>query len=107
VPAALEMRTALARYNSQLRAQRLPALRFGIAIHRGQAMAGVIGNEGLSKFSVVGDPINMASRVEGLIEIHEVDLLITEEVRAALDPSFRLCPMAAVAVKGKPQPIVA
>lgn len=106
VLAALEMRAALERYNGQLRAQSLPQLRFGIGIHCGEVMAGVIGNEGLSKFSVVGDPINVASRVEGLTKIHGVDLLITEEVRAALEPSFHLRAMPPVAVKGKSEPIV-
>ncbi|MBI4083170.1 MAG: adenylate/guanylate cyclase domain-containing protein [Candidatus Lambdaproteobacteria bacterium] len=106
VLAALDMRAALARYNGQLRAQSLPELRFGIGIHCGEVLAGVMGNEGLSKFGVVGDPINVASRVEGLTKVHGVDLLITDEVRAALEPSFRLRPMPAIAVKGKPEPIV-
>jgi adenylate cyclase len=106
VLAALDMRAALERYNGQLRAQFLPELRFGIGIHCGEVMAGVIGNEGLSKFSVVGDPINVASRVEGLTKIHGVDLLVTDEVRAGLDPTFRLRAMPAVEVKGKPHPIV-
>jgi class 3 adenylate cyclase len=106
VLAALDMRAALELYNGQLRERSLPQLRFGIGIHRGEVMAGVIGNEGLSKFSVVGDPINVASRVEGLTKVHQVDLLITEEVRAGLEAGFHLRPMPPVAVKGKPEPIV-
>jgi adenylate cyclase len=59
----------------------------------------------LSKFSVTGDAINVASRVEGLTREHGVDLLITEEIRCTLDARFRLRPMPASYVKGKVDPI--
>ena len=81
VLAALDMRAELARYNAILREQGLPELRFGIGIHGGEVVAGVIGTAGLSKFSVTGDPINVASRVEGLTSKMQVDLLITEDIR--------------------------
>ena len=103
---ALAMREALARYNETLRARALPELQIGIGIHRGEVLAGVMGNEDLSKFGVVGDTINVASRVEQLTRELSVDLLITEEVRRELDGRFRLRPMPARAVKGKPEPIV-
>lgn len=105
VLAALEMRSALARYNTELRTRGLPELRFGIGIHSGEVVAGVIGAGGLSKFSVTGDPINVASRVEGLTRHFDVDLLITDAVRSALDPQFRLRAMAPAQVKGKAQAI--
>jgi adenylate cyclase len=107
VLAALEMRAELARYNEELRAKSLPELRFGIGIHGGEVVAGVMGaGAALNKFTVTGDPINVASRVEGLTSVHKVDLLITEEVRSALDEQFRLRRMPAIQVKGKPEPIV-
>lgn len=106
VLAALEMRSELARYNEELRAKSLPPLRFGIGIHSGEVVAGVMGAGALNKFSVTGDAINVASRVEGLTTVHAVDLLITEEIRRALDGHFLLHPMPATRVKGKPDPIV-
>ena len=48
----------------------------------------------------------MASRVEGLTRLHDVDLLITEEVRAQLDDRFKLTKMPAMEVKGKEEPLV-
>jgi len=105
VLAALDMREALARYNDDLRAKGLPELRFGIGIHCGEVVAGVIGAGTLSKFSVTGDPINVASRVEGLTKNHDVDLLVTEEIKTALDPRFVLRSMPAAVVKGKKEPI--
>jgi class 3 adenylate cyclase len=103
---ALAMRAELVRYNGELSARDLPELRFGVGIHQGEVLAGVMGNSELSKFGVVGDPINVASRVEGLTRVHGVDVLITEEVRAALDGRFHLECMPPVQVKGKAEPIV-
>lgn len=105
VLAALDMRVALASYNESLRAKGLPELRFGIGIHCGEVVAGVIGTAGLAKFSVTGDPINVASRVEGLTSKHQVDLLVTEEIRRTIGNEFLFQPMPASYVKGKAEPI--
>jgi adenylate cyclase len=105
VMAALAMREALERYNAQLRAESLPELRFGIGIHSGEVVCGVMGAGALRKFGVTGDPINVASRVEGLTREHRVDLLVTDEVRSALDEEFRLRSMPLSYVKGKVEPV--
>jgi len=105
VLAALDMRAALVAYNAQLRAKSLPELRFGVGIHSGEVIVGVMGAGELNKFTVTGDPINVASRVEGLTGELGVDLLITEEIRRTLDAGFRLRTMAPARVKGKPEPI--
>ena len=105
VLAALDMRAALAAYNEELQAKSLPRLQFGIGIHSGEVIVGVMGAGELNKFTVTGDPINVASRVEGLTRELGVDLLISEEIRKALDAGFRLRTMPPVRVKGKPEPI--
>jgi len=102
---ALAMRQALVRYNETLRVRALPELEVGIGIHRGEVLAGVMGNEELSKFGVVGDAINVASRVQEITREFGVDLLITQEVRGELDARFRLREMPAQTVKGKVEPI--
>ncbi len=106
VMAALEMRTALEAYNEELEAKSLPPLSFGIGIHRGKVLAGVMGSRELNKFSVVGDPINVAARVEALTRKFDADLLITEEIRMELDDRFVLKQMPPVMVKGKSEPVV-
>ncbi len=106
VLAALAMRQELERYNQSLAARGLPTLQMGIGIHRGEVLAGVMGNEELSKFGVVGDTINVAARVETLTREMGVDLLVTDDVRRELDPRFRMRPMPPAAVKGKPEPIL-
>ena len=106
VRGALAMRQALAEYNRQLRAQSLPELSFGIGIHQGEVLAGVMGNRELSKFGVVGDPINVASRIEALTRVHDCDILVSEQIRDVLGDQFVLKPMPAIDVKGKTDPIV-
>jgi len=105
VLAALDMRAELQHYNETLRAQDLPELRFGIGIHGGEVVAGVIGTAGLAKFSVTGDPINVASRIEGLTSRLQVDLLITEDIRRLIGDEFELHAMPPSVVKGKAEPI--
>jgi len=105
VLAALAMRDALLEYNAELRARALPELRFGIGIHGGEVICGVMGAGEFSKFGVAGDPINVASRIEGLTREHRVDVLVSDELRAALDAGFRLRPMPPAYVKGKSEPV--
>lgn len=105
VKGAIAMREALEKYNEELRSKSFPELSFGIGIHQGEVLAGVMGNFELSKFAVVGDTINVASRVESLTRTHNVDLLITEVVRQKLDDRFILKEMKPMQVKGKEKPI--
>ena len=52
-----------------------------------------------------GDPVNIAARIEALTRVHQVDILVTEEVMKTLDPRFVTRAMPPVAVKGKTDPI--
>src|SRR5262249_9751130 len=104
VKAALDMRRALARYNEDLAARGFPALAFGVGIHSGEVVAGVMGNRSLSSFTVVGDTVNTAARVEQLTRNHGVDVLITEPVRSKLDGRYTVRELPAALVKGKEQP---
>lgn len=105
VKAALAMREALARYNETLVARGLPALSFGVGIHTGDVVAGVMGSDRLMEFTVIGDPVNLAARVEALTRIHGVDILVTSEVQKALDPRFVLRAMPPAVVKGKTEAV--
>jgi adenylate cyclase len=105
VLAALAMRDALREYNESLRHASLPELRFGVGIHSGDVVCGVMGAGEFSKFGVTGDPINVASRIEGLTREHDVDVLVSSVVRDALDERFRVRAMPPALVKGKPEPI--
>ncbi len=105
VHAALAMRDALADYNVALRAEGAPPLAMGVGIHRGIVVAGVIGSAELLEYGVIGATVNLASRVEELTRVHAVEILITDAVRNALDPRFRLRAMPPVNVKGVSAPV--
>lgn len=105
VRAALAMRAALAAYNERLVEQGQPELVLGIGIHRGPVVAGLLGSSELMEYTVIGDVVNTASRIEGLTRRHDTDILISEGVRAALDERFELREMPALDVKGKAKPI--
>jgi class 3 adenylate cyclase len=105
VQAALAMRAALVAYNRTLVDKGLPELAIGIGIHTGDVVAGVMGSDRLTEFTVIGDPVNLAARVEALTRVHGVDILITEAVQQTLDARFVLRAMPAVPVKGKSEPV--
>jgi adenylate cyclase len=107
VRAALAMREELATYNRGLGERRLPQLSFGVGIHTGRVVAGVVGTYlYMREFTVIGDPVNLASRVEGLTRIHDVDILVTSDVQKTLDARFVLRAMPPTIVKGKSEPVL-
>ena len=101
VMAALAMRAALSRYNGELQAKGLAKLAFGVGIHHGTVVAGVMGSEELLEYTVIGDVVNTASRVESLTRELKTDILITDDVKNMLDEGFKLRPMTPAHVKGK------
>ena len=105
VMGALSMRSALVQYNQELLRKNLPLLSVGIGIHSGEVLAGVMGNRELSKFGVVGDPINMAARIESLTRVHNCDILISRRVADSLDARFNLIEQPPATVKGINEPI--
>lgn len=76
--AALDMRDELAKMNRDFAAQGLPELRFGIGLHSGPVLAGNIGAANRMEYTVIGDTVNTASRIEGLCKTYKKDLLLSE-----------------------------
>jgi class 3 adenylate cyclase len=105
VEAAVEMRRVLAAYNEDLRAAARPELGFGIGIHCGTVVAGLVGGEGLLEFTVMGDVVNVASRVEALTRDFDTDILVTASVKGVLGERFATAAMPAVPIKGKRLPL--
>ncbi|MDX2170468.1 MAG: adenylate/guanylate cyclase domain-containing protein [Deltaproteobacteria bacterium] len=103
--AALAMQRTLADYNRELAARGGPALRAGIGLHRGSAVAGILGSQALLEFTVIGGTVNLAARVERLTRTHDVAILVTDAVRSQLDPRFQLDPMPATPVHGVGEPV--
>jgi adenylate cyclase len=105
VRAALAMERSLAEYNQHLREQGRPALVLGVGIHCGPVVAGLLGSSELLEYTVIGDVVNTASRIESLTRKLGVTILISEQVREQLDARFRLREMEPSEVKGKSKPL--
>jgi adenylate cyclase len=105
VRAALDMRGRLRAWNARREAAGKPALRHGIGIHTGTVLAGNIGGAERLSYALVGDPVNLASRIQGLTKDFKVDILISEATRKSLDPAVPLEELPAVRVKGRAEEV--
>ncbi|MBI3825972.1 MAG: adenylate/guanylate cyclase domain-containing protein [Candidatus Rokubacteria bacterium] len=101
VGAAVAMDAALAALNGRWVAAGLPTLRMGIGIHSGEVFAGNVGSDARMKYSIVGDAVNLASRVEGLNKALDTTILITEATRALLGDRAEVRDYGTVAVAGR------
>jgi adenylate cyclase len=106
VHAALGMQAALDAYNRELASLGRPTLRLGIGVHRGLAVAGIVGSDELMEFTVIGNTVNLAARVEHLTRHHGVGVLVTREVRDAIDPRFSLRELPPALAPGVSGPVV-
>ncbi|ATX79339.1 Adenylate cyclase, class 3 [Mariprofundus aestuarium] len=105
VQAALKMRAALHEFNiTQEDAGKHP-LRIGMGIHCGKMVAGSVGSQERMEFTVIGDTVNMASRIEGLNKKWGTDILISEDVAKATEGTITIEAMPETHVHGKSQPI--
>lgn len=82
--AALDMRKELVEMNKNFVAQGLPELKFGIGLHSGPVLAGNIGAANRMEYTVIGDTVNTASRIEGLCKTYKKDLLLSESTVQSL-----------------------
>lgn len=105
VRAAQGMAQRLTDLNVRLSAQGKPTLQIGVGIHTGEVVTGEIGPDTRVEYGVVGDPVNVASRIEGLTKELQTTILISAATAARLGPGFLLGRTAALAVKGKAQPV--
>jgi len=103
VLAALEMQSALSRFNAQLRKQIGCELDMRIGINTGVVLAGPIGSQRKRAYTVMGDAVNVASRLEHAAAVGSV--LIGEATRAYLGNSFRLRQRRSVRIRGKDTPV--
>lgn len=104
VLAALDMQAAIARLNPQLLEQGMPALQIGVGINTGRVTVGDMGSKFRKAYTVMGDAVNLAARLEGITKFYGVGIIVGENTRQAVaDVLFRELDL--VRVKGKNQAI--
>jgi adenylate cyclase len=105
VQAALDMLSALAGLNAKWAEDGKPPLEIGIGVNSGDMVAGIIGSDTVMSYTVIGDAVNLGSRLESLNKEYGTRLIISAGTRARLKGRYDMRPLGAVTVKGKSEPV--
>ncbi|MBK9039729.1 MAG: HAMP domain-containing protein [Bdellovibrionales bacterium] len=105
VKACIEMRQALEKLNEARIARSQVPLKMGIGLHCGFVISGTIGSDERMEYTVIGDTVNQASRIEASTKAFGTDLLLSDEVAELVKKEFVTEEAGKVEVKGKSQPL--
>jgi adenylate cyclase len=103
VQTALDMRRELKEFNAERRARGKFEIQTGIGLGLGEAISGNIGSDQRMDYTVIGDAVNLSSRLEALTKDYEQKILISESVYEDVKHLFPFVQLEAVTVKGKTQ----
>ena len=105
VMTASQMQTELARLNEELTKEKLPNINIGIGINTGKALVGNMGSDQRFDYSVIGDSVNLASRLESSSKTLGKTLVISENTMKGIEHIFPFEYIDSITVKGKTEPI--
>jgi class 3 adenylate cyclase len=109
VSTALEMRASLKRLNDRLAERDEAPVRVGVGINTGAALAGAVGPPERQEYTVIGDAVNLASRIEALNRVYpEHDILIsgwTYEALGSRRTEFEFVDLGEIEIRGKMDPV--
>jgi adenylate cyclase len=104
VKTAMEMANAVRKINEEHRAQGIPEIGVGIGLNTGMMCVGDMGSDNRRAYTVIGDSVNLGSRLEGLSKVYGVDIVVSESTRK-LATEFAWQELDRVRVKGKEQAV--
>ena len=102
---ASQMQSELAMLNTQLTAENLPNIKIGIGINSGEALVGNMGSDQRFDYSVIGDPVNLAARLESASKTLGHTLIVGEATKKVIDDKFTFEFVDSITVKGKTEPV--
>ena len=105
VETAVEMVQVLGQLNRTWAAEGKPVLDIGIGINSGDMIAGNIGSSAVMSYTVIGDNVNLAARLESLNKDFATRIIISDATRRRLVAPYPLRPLGDVVVKGKSTPV--
>jgi adenylate cyclase len=105
VQAAFDMLDSLERFNGRQRDRKKPAFRIGIGISYGAVTLGNIGSEKKMDYTVIGEEVNLASRMESLTKDYHEPFVFTDTVRKLVGDRAPCRPLGVVMVKGITLPV--
>jgi adenylate cyclase len=103
--AAIQCISSLSELNNLFRAEGFPEIAIRIGIHSGDAIAGNIGSDRLFHYTVIGDTVNLASRLESVNKFFKTRIIISEDTIKETDNHFFTRGLGLIEVKGKTLPI--
>lgn len=101
VYAALEMQDALVKFNSELIESGKTPFKTGIGVNYGVVTVGNIGSEKKMDYTIIGDMVNLGSRLEGLTKPYQQDVIFSESVSRKIGEKLPVRMLDIVQVKGK------
>ena len=103
--ACIKMRISLNELNEKRLKRGQTAIKIGVGLHAGPAISGTIGSTERMEYTVIGDTVNMASRIESSTKAFGTDFLVSETVAEQINSRIILEYAGAAEVKGKAEPI--
>ncbi len=101
----LRIRKRLVSFNAERIKKGEKPILIGMGLHAGEAISGTIGSDDRMEFTVIGDTVNLASRIEASTKSFGTDLLVSESLRKKCAKAFLFEAAGSVAVKGKKDPL--
>jgi class 3 adenylate cyclase/CheY-like chemotaxis protein len=107
VRSGIEMQASLVRFNKLRAKQNYPPTNIGIGVHSGPVVIGTLGSDSRMDSTVLGDAVNLASRLEGLTKNYRLPMLVSEDSKNLIShlEEFNWRLLDRITVKGKSEPV--